>query len=309
MPTDAPQKPGWLAILLDLGKVRITIAVTLTTGLGYLMARHRLSLDIWLPLLGTFLVASGASALNQWQESAVDSRMERTRRRPIPAGHIDPTTSLFIAGLMILAGLYVLTSAGGNEHILLSLAFAAILWYNGVYTYLKRVTAFAVVPGAFIGAIPPVIGYVAGGGSIRDPAILMVAGFLFIWQVPHFWLLMILLEEQYARAGLPTLGRTFSKDQLHRVTFMWMMATAATGLAFPAMMRGGVRMPWSLLIVLASCWLAAVAVSLLWAGRMSTDGRARQGGRAFRKAFVRINAYALVVVLSLTLNALEWPWR
>jgi protoheme IX farnesyltransferase len=276
-------RPGWLRVLLDLGKVRITIAVTLTTTLGYLMARHRLSLDIWLPLLGTFLVASGASALNQWQEAAMDSRMERTRRRPIPAGHLDPTTALFIAGLMMLAGLYALTSVAADPYTLLALALAAVAWYNGVYTYLKRVTAFAVVPGALIGAIPPVIGYVADGGNLRDPAILLVAGFLFIWQVPHFWLLMILLEEQYARAGLPTLGRTFTKAQLHRVTFMWIMATAVTGLA--------------------SCWLMTVAVSVLWAARTSDDAG------VFRRAFIRINLFALLFFISLSLNALGLTLR
>jgi len=148
-----------------------------------------------------------------------------------------------------------------------------------------------------------VIGYTAGGGSLREPAILLVAGFLFIWQVPHFWLLMILLGEQYARAGLPTLGRTFSKPQLHRVTFMWIMATAVTGLGFPALMRGAVKLPWSLVIVLASCWLMTVAVSVLWAGRLAADDR------VFRKAFVRINVYALAVVLSLAMNALGWSWR
>ena len=76
-------------------------------------------------------------------------------------------------------------------------------------------------------------------------AILLVAGFLFIWQVPHFWLLMILLEEQYARAGLPTLGSSFSKAQLHRVSFMWIMAAAATGLGFPAMMQVGLELAQS----------------------------------------------------------------
>ncbi len=253
---------NWLRLLADLGKVRITIAVTVTTTLGYLMARRGADREVWMPVVGTFLLASGASALNQCQEVAIDSRMPRTRRRPIPAGHVDRTTALFVAGLLILSGFFVLTSVGRQPTHLLVLGLAAMVWYNGVYTYLKRVTAFAVVPGALIGAIPPIIGYVAGGGDVLDPPILLVAGFLFIWQIPHFWLLMILIEQQYAGAGLPTLRQSFSKAQLHRVTFMWILATAAIGLVFPAMMRGQVLLPWNVVIVLDSCWLVTVAVSV-----------------------------------------------
>ena len=296
--SSSSDRPGWLRVLAALGKVRITVAVTVTTMLGYLMARRGVDRDVWMPILGTFLLASGASALNQCQEVAIDSRMPRTRRRPIPAGEVDRTTAFFIAGLLILSGLFLLTSVGRQPMHLLVLGLAALVWYNGVYTYLKRVTAFAVVPGALIGAIPPVIGYVSGGGSIVDPPILLVAGFLLIWQIPHFWLLMILIEQQYAGAGLPTLRQTFSKPQLHRVTFMWILATAVIGIVFPAMMRGQMSLPWNVLIVLDSCWLVTVAVSVLWGARNPDDAA------VFRKAFVRINLFALLFFVSLSLNAL-----
>lgn len=294
---------SWLRVLADLGKFRITVAVTLTTTLGYVMARRGLAADIWMPLLGTFLLASGASALNQCQESALDARMARTRGRPIPAGHIDHATALFIAGLLILGGLFFLTSGGGHVLDLLLLSAGAVFWYNGVYTYLKRVTAFAVVPGAAIGAVPPVIGYCAAGGHVLDPAILLVGLFLFIWQIPHFWLLMILLEDQYAQAGLPTLGRTFSRAQLHRVTFMWILASAAAGLVCLPLMGELMLLPWNLLVILASCWLATTAVSVLWAARRQADAS------VFRRAFIRINAFALVLVIALCMSSLGMGWR
>jgi len=310
----------WVGIFLELGKFRITVAVTLTTGLGYLMARRGVGVEIFKPLLGTLLLAAGASALNQCQEVALDARMERTRRRPIPAGQIDRTTALFLAVLTLLGGLYVLTSVGTHAVELLVLSLAAVAWYKGLYTYLKRVTPFAVVPGAVIGAIPPLIGFVAAGGDVLDPVIVLVSGFLFVWQVPHFWLLMILVENQYAQAGLPTLGRSFSRAQLHRVTFMWILAAAVCGIVFPAMMRGQVLLPWNVVIVLASCWLATVAVSVLWAARAAEVGiggpnftepaRDKQGtggtqASVFRKAFVRINIFALIFVLSLSLSAVR----
>ena len=69
--------------------------------------------------------------------------------------------------------------------------YCALIWYNGIYTPLKRKTAFAVVPGSVIGAIPPMVGYVAAGGSALDPQILAFAFFMFMWQIPHFWLLIM----------------------------------------------------------------------------------------------------------------------
>jgi heme o synthase len=303
MNPDASSRPGRLRVLLDLTKFRITIAVTLTTTMGYLLARRGVRADLWMPLVGTFLLAAGSSALNQCQEAAIDARMSRTRGRPIPRGLIDRTTALFIAGLLILLGLFVLTSADRHVEATLLLAVFAVLWYNGLYTYLKRVTAFAVVPGALIGAIPPVIGYTCAGGDPLDPVILLVAAFVFIWQIPHFWLLLLLVGDQYAEAGLPTLTQVFSRQQLFRVTFMWMLSTAVAGTVFPSLLRHDLFLPWSIVIVLASFWLAAKAVGLVWSARAAEDGR------PFKRAFVHINLYALIVVVSLSLNAVGLAWR
>ncbi len=166
-----------------------------------------------------------------------------------------------------------------------------------LYTYLKRVTAFAAVPGAVIGAIPPVVGYVAAGGSPTDGRILLPAFLLGIWQVPHFWLLLLLIGEQYARAGLPTLTRVFAPLQLRRVTFMWVLAAAVAGAVFPVVMQGFIRLPWSLLIVAVSIWLGVGGATLLYPGR---DERT-----AFRKVFIRINLFALIVVFCLVADALR----
>jgi protoheme IX farnesyltransferase len=168
-----------------------------------------------------------------------------------------------------------------------------------VYTYLKRVTAFAVVPGALIGAIPPIMGYVSAGGSLHDPAILLVAMFFFLWQIPHFWLLLLMLGDEYREAGLPTVTGRFARPQLQRISFVWVLATAASGLAFMALNRADIALPWSLGLVGASVWLAAGAGAIL---RVSG---ADDGGRQFRRAFWQINAYAVMVMVCLSLNALE----
>jgi len=286
-------------VFLELTKVRITAAVMLTTATGYLLAARRIEWAMCLPLLGVFVLACGSAALNQWQERAIDARMKRTCQRPIPAGRIDPFRALFFSVLLILLGLFFLTSARENTHTLLALGGMALFWYNGVYTYLKRVTAFAVVPGALIGAIPPVMGYVAAGGSLGDPAILLVATFFFIWQIPHFWLLLLMIGDQYRQAGLPTVTSRFARPQLQRISFVWILATAAGGLAFAAVDRVGIALPWNLALLAASVWLAASATAIL---RVPVTGDNRP---PFGRAFGRINAYAVMVMLCLSLGALE----
>jgi protoheme IX farnesyltransferase len=290
--------PGPIRDLLTLVKVRITVATTLTSGAGYILATGNLEAGIWIPLLGTFLLACGASALNHCQEVEIDARMKRTMNRPLPAGRMAVSTAFFIAGLLILLGLAVLATNERNSLQLVGLGALAVAWYNVVYVYLKRLTAFAAVPGALIGALPPTIGWVAGNGMLGHPLILLVAGFFFVWQVPHFWLLLLIQGEQYEAAGLPSLTARFAPEQLHRITFMWVLATAAAGIFLPAIASRLV--PWYLAaaMVVASVWLAMKAFVLL-RPPAPTDRRT-----PFLQAFIRINVYALLIIVCLSLAAL-----
>jgi protoheme IX farnesyltransferase len=224
--------------------------------------------------------------------------MKRTRGRPIPTGRIDASWALFLAVLLILIGMSVLASVKGDQTLVLALGVLALVWYNGLYTYLKRVTAFAVVPGAMIGAIPPLIGYAALGGALVDPDILLLAFFLFVWQIPHFWLLMLMLGDEYREAGLPTVADRFTRPQLLRITSVWIMATAVGGLAFPALSRIGSTLPWALVVVVASAWLVLKATDVI---RASVG---EQDRALFRQAFRRINAYAVIIMACLSLGAL-----
>jgi len=278
-----------LALLLELTKARVTAAVTVSTAAGYLLFARAYGPNLAYAAAGVFLLACGACALNQVQDRAIDARMGRTAVRPLPAGRIDPASAAFIAGLLILGGLYLLASVDRHAVEILALAGFSVVWYNGVYTYLKRVTAFAVVPGALVGAVPPLIGFAAAGGVITDPLILAVAAFLYVWQIPHFWLLLIRYGSEYERAGLPSLSRAFSADALRRMTSAWLLATAAAGLAAGVVAR--LDVPWSLALVVASAALAVQAVRL------------RDRASWPRRAFVAVTAYAMAVMLALALNA------
>jgi heme o synthase len=149
-------------------------------------------------LVGTLLVASGAGVLNQFLEYRFDARMRRTSRRPIAAGRLRPSTGLWFG---------ILLSAFGTTYLLLALnslasllALATLGAYLFVYTPLKRKTPLSTLAGAFPGAMPPLIGWVAAGGSIASTKAWLLYSVLFLWQFPHFMAIAWMYREDYARA-------------------------------------------------------------------------------------------------------------
>jgi protoheme IX farnesyltransferase len=259
-----------------------------------------LSAGIFFPVTGIFLLSCGASALNQFQDKDIDAIMDRTRMRPIPSGRIKPSWALVISLCLIVTGSLILLSSplvgeGRGEGITcLTLGLIALIWYNGVYTYLKRITTVAVIPGALIGAVPPLAGWAAGGGEIFDRQILAVTFFFFIWQVPHFWLILLNYGKEYEKAGLPSLTKKFSTAQQKRITFIWMLATAVICLTIP--LFGIVSSTLiNICLVLAGSWLVWNAVRIL-----------KEPGREayFRIGFRGINIYAVTVILLLFIDRL-----
>jgi protoheme IX farnesyltransferase len=170
----------------------------------------------------------------------------------------------------------------------------ALLWYNGFYTPLKRVSAFAVVPGSLIEALPPAIGWTAAGGHPLDPSILALAFVFFIWQVPHFWLLVCLHAEGYEGAGFPTLMSVFGARRLSRLIFTWICGTAAACALLPAF-RVTLSLPAQLL-------LAGAAVGLVLGSAMLLEPEGDSS--RFRRAFMRINVFALLVTAAVIFDPL-----
>ncbi len=281
-----------LKTLLELSKFKISAFSTLSTTIGYVLASGRLSLEMLIPTTGILFLACGSATLNQYQERGFDAAMLRTQKRPIPSGKVKPGTALLVSLSLIFIGGAVLFF--GTNLLAFSLGLLAVFWYNGVYTFLKTKTAFAVVPGALIGSIPPAVGWVAGGGSIADPQLWILAFFFFIWQVPHFWLLLLLFGEDYQRAGLPTLTSVFSRPQLRRITFVWIAGTAMACLLIP--LFGLVRFS------LVNFGLVALALWLIWNSAKTLIARA--GKSSFGFAFKEINIYALAVLLLISMHRL-----
>ena len=220
---------------------------------GYLLATGPQLRPMVLLVLGVLLLAAGASALNQYQERDIDARMDRTRLRPLPAGAMAPRTALNASALLVASGLILLGMVGA---VVTALGAFTVLWYNGLYTPLKRRTAFAAVPGALVGVLPPVMGWLAGGGSVNDPKVLALAVLFFLWQVPHFWLLLIAHRNAYERAGLPHLSRILPGDRLKRLTFLWTASASVACFGLPLFGLGAspviaVLLPFSALVMVA----------------------------------------------------------
>lgn len=279
-----------ISLLAELSKVRITFAVMLTTLAGYLLAKGSLDVGIILPALGIFVLACGSSALNHYQDSDRDGLMARTARRPIPSGRISRNAVLYISIALAITGSAMLYISSGFEGMQLGLL--ALIWYNGIYTPMKRRSAFAVIPGSVIGAIPPVVGWVAGGGPLIDPRALMLAFFFFIWQVPHFWLLMLKYGEEYVKAGYPSITQKYNEQQIRVLTFVWVFATAITALLLP--LYGLVHSRYIVIAIIAGAvWITAVFAGLLV-----------RSGNSINPFyyFMRINYFVLLMIVSLSLD-------
>ena len=218
----------YLKIITELGKVRISLPISLSALTGYAVYTGMLDKQGWLLAVGVFLMAASSSAFNHWQERHTDAKMPRTQNRPVPSGKITPTGAFAIAVFFAISGSLVLVMWVNLMALLLS--WATLVFYNLVYTPLKKVTAFAVIPGSMVGALPPMIGWAGAGGELQSEIILMVASFFFIGQIPHFWLLLLLFGKQYKLAGMPSLNQLFTDAQIKRITYTWVLTTIASAI-------------------------------------------------------------------------------
>lgn len=281
-----------LKVLSDLFKIKITLLVAITTAFGYVIYDGKADLQMIFPVLGIFLLACGSAAINQIQERDIDPLMSRTKNRPLALGSLTLKWAVIIVVFIVSVATVILYQYTG--WLVTVLGWAALVWYNLIYTPLKKINAFAVIPGSIIGSIPPVAGWVAAGGEITDPKIMLVALFFFIWQIPHFWMLLLFLNTDYQKSGLPTIKEKFTDAQLARITFTWTFATGFTTLLFPVF---GIThsVPAIILVVLSSAALVLYAVQLL---------KADAERSVFRKNFAFINIFVLLIVFIISVDNL-----
>ena len=276
-----------ISYYLKLSKLRIMIPVSLTGFTGYFIYKPQLSVDILLVTTGILLLAISASVLNQIQEVEIDKKMKRTQGRPLPSGKISLKQALSFFFCTLVSGSVILYSSSGLIALLTGLI--TIIWYNGIYTYAKRFTAFAVVPGALTGALPPLIGWVAAGGGLWDRPIIFLEFLFFTGQIPHFWLLVLQYGEEYSKAGIPSLTDILSRTQINRLTFTWVVTsvTAALFLCFFEIIRN-----------LTICGILLIASAyIVW--KFSDLLRGLKENGTYRHYFIQLDAYFLLLLILL----------
>jgi protoheme IX farnesyltransferase len=245
------------ADFLTLTKPRLNFLVLITTlGGMYLAAPEGIALPILLhALVGTALVAGGASALNQVWERETDGLMRRTRLRPIPAHRLRAADGTWFGTLLSVAGLIELTWK--VNPLAATVATATLVSYVFVYTPLKRRTPLSTLVGAVPGALPPVIGWAAATGTISMPAIVLF-GIVFLWQMPHFLAIAWMYREDYEHAGIPLLpvlepdGRRTGQQALTYAAALWPVSL------LPAVV-GIASAPYSIVAALLGFGLIALA--------------------------------------------------
>ncbi len=275
-----------MRVVLALVKYKISIAVTFTALTTYIVYSGAIDAGIIPLIISVFILAGGASALNECQESKFDAKMNRTKNRPIPAHELSLSIAYIISISFIIVGLGLLYFFFGL--ITATLGLFNIIWYNFIYTGLKRVTAYAVVPGSLVGAVPVFMGWTAAGGYVFERTAVYIAFFIFIWQIPHFWLLMLKYAKEYEAAGFPTINQSFSQKNLKRIILSWIVATSFISISIP-------------LFLDSISWLFFILIFILNLVFVITYVRMSIGNKELnlKTTFASINIYMFIFMLML----------
>jgi len=270
-------------------KFVLSFAVSLSALFAYIMAKGEVGLDMLLATFAVLLVAMGVSTLNQVQEYKSDAKMDRTKNRPIAAGRMTPQTGIIIAVTMIILAMVAIYSLLGLTGV--NIFMFAFIWYNAMYTPLKKKSALAVVPGAILGVIPPAIGWLVAGHTLLELEFIALALYFFIWQVPHFWLLVMLFFGDYKDGGYPTAMKLFGQASLQRLTFVWLIFTIQAGIFLVWVFEP--YMATKLLAVLVGIWAFISSFELLKESFELKNARS---------VFWKINAAFLGIIILLSID-------
>src|SRR5438067_7307070 len=194
-------QPSLLRDMVMLTKPRIISLLLVTTVAPMFVAGNRTWLIGQVVLIGGYLMADGANAVNMYLDRDIDTRMSRTRLRPIPSGRMGARAVLAFGVALATAATYLL--ARFTNVLAALLALAGFYFYVFVYTrWLKRTTPQNIVIGGAAGAFPPLVGWASMTGRVDLTAVCLFL-IVFYWTPPHFWALALLKQRDYGRAGIP----------------------------------------------------------------------------------------------------------
>ncbi len=255
------KSPSMVRNLIEITKPRLSVVVVFSSIAGYFLGAEVYDWKVILMLIvgGYFLVGS-SNVFNQIIEKDLDALMKRTRNRPLPTGRISVSTAWVYGLIMALSGIYIL--------YLINFATAffgalSIILYAAVYTPLKTRTPLCVFVGAFPGAIPYMLGWVAASGNFGiEPGTLFMLQFF--WQFPHFWAIGWMLEDDYKAGGFKMLP-TGGANKGTAVQIIWYTVWTISISLIPAFgVTGSLYMTWvsAALVGLLGLWFLYYALKL-----------------------------------------------
>ena len=275
--------------LIKLVRLPLSMAIAVSGAAGYLLYSRNFELRVFPLFIGILLLSSAASALNQIQERHTDALMKRTMDRPLPGGRMEVKEARLIFLVLSVSGCVILLLMTNPATACLGLF--NMLVYNAIYTPLKRRTALALLPGALTGAVPPMMGWLAAGGVWSSPLILSLALFLFLWQIPHFLLLLLKYGRDYADAGFPGVQTIAQGKNMRAILFVWLVWTGLSSLLFP--LFGIISNPvLTVVLILANIFLLLFFFKKLF-GRDQAPFRS-----AYLRPFYIYQALVLILVIS-----------
>src|SRR6267142_2147254 len=196
-------QPTLLRDMVMLTKPRIISLLLVTTVAPMFVAGNPGWLLVLIVLVGGYLMAGGANAVNMYLDRDIDTQMSRTRLRPIPSGRMGPRAVLAFGIALATAATFLL--ARFTNVLTALLALGGFYFYIFVYTrWLKRTTPQNIVIGGAAGAFPPLVGWASMTGTIDLTAVFLFL-IIFVWTPPHFWALALLIKDNYKAAGVPML--------------------------------------------------------------------------------------------------------
>ncbi len=234
---------------LELTKPRVVALIVFTAVVGMFLAVPGLPPPdkLLFGMLGIALAAASAAAINHLLDQKADALMARTRRRPLPTGHLRSTQAALFA--LVLGGLSMLVLGVAVNLLTALLTFGSLIGYAFVYTlWLKRATPQNIVIGGAAGAAPPVLGWTAVTGEINSDALLLFL-IVFVWTPPHFWALALYRAKEYGNAGIPMLPVTHGNDftRLHILLYT-ILLTAVTIMPFASHLSGAIYLTGAMLL-------------------------------------------------------------
>jgi heme o synthase len=282
-----------------LTKPRVMSLVVFSGLCGLVVAPVQLPLVLGFTAILCIALGAGAcGALNQWYEADIDAKMQRTARRPLPAGRMDRQSALhFGVGLAVFSVLLMGLATNWLAAVLLALS---ILFYVLVYTvWLKPRTPQNIVIGGAAGAFPPLIGWVAATGHMA-PLPLLLFAIIFLWTPPHFWALSLFVRSDYAAAGIPMLPVVAGIESTRRQIFLYTVPMVAAAVA-----------PWPLGLAGPAYGVSAAVLSfvfLVLAGRVAVSRILEPSDMDAEKHLFAYSVFYLFALFAVLVADRWLPW-